>query len=50
VCASRVESQSLQPEGVVEGLLLQRECAESKNSNTWKYLRSFRKECVHESF
>jgi hypothetical protein len=32
VCAGRVESQSSQSEGVIEGLLLQRECAELKNS------------------
>jgi hypothetical protein len=35
VCAGRVDSQSLQPEGRIEGLLLQKECTESKNSNTW---------------
>jgi hypothetical protein len=50
VCVGRVESHILQHEGVVEGLLLQRECAESKNSNTWKYLKGCHKECVQESF
>jgi hypothetical protein len=32
VCAGRVESHNSQPEGVIEGLLLQRKCVESKNS------------------
>jgi hypothetical protein len=32
VCAGQVDSQSLQPEGRIEGLLLQKECTESKNS------------------
>jgi hypothetical protein len=35
VCAGQVESQRLQLEGRIEGLLLQKECTESKNSNTW---------------
>jgi hypothetical protein len=48
VCVGQEESQSLQPKGVVEKTAIAGECVESKNSNTWKYLKNYRKECVQE--
>jgi hypothetical protein len=50
VCAGWLKVQNLSTKGRVEGLLLQRECTESKESNTQRYLKGFRKECVQESF
>jgi hypothetical protein len=48
VCAGRVESQGLQPEGIVERLL-SHGSAQSRRIQYLEVLKGCRKECVQES-
>jgi hypothetical protein len=48
VCAGRVESQSLQPEGIVERTVVAGSAQSRRGSNTRVYLKKCRKECMQE--